>query len=95
MPKHFTWHDLRHFYASALIQAGASVKTVQVRLGHSDANTTLRVYTHLWPDQDSHTREAIETLFAAESEPTPEGYGGTSGDGTDGRRDTDGTGALE
>ena len=30
-----TAHTLRHFYASALIAAGASVKQVQERLGHS------------------------------------------------------------
>ncbi len=34
-------HDLRHVYASALIQAGESVKTVQRRLGHSSAAMTL------------------------------------------------------
>jgi site-specific recombinase XerD len=32
VPDYFTWHDLRHFYAPALIRNGASVKTVQVRL---------------------------------------------------------------
>ncbi|QIS21417.1 tyrosine-type recombinase/integrase [Nocardia terpenica] len=35
VPDCFSWHDLRHFYASALVERGASVKTVQVRLGHS------------------------------------------------------------
>lgn len=54
----FTWHSLRHFYASALIHSGASVKTVQERLGHESAETTMQVYAHLWPGEDERTRKA-------------------------------------
>jgi hypothetical protein len=32
-----TFHDLRHYYASLLIQHGESVKVVQRRLGHKSA----------------------------------------------------------
>ena len=54
------WHSLRHTYASWLIEAGLSVKTVQARLGHASANETLEVYSHLWPDSDDDTRAAID-----------------------------------
>lgn len=54
------WHSLRHTYASWLIEAGLSVKTVQARLGHASATETLEVYSHLWPDSDDDTRAAIE-----------------------------------
>jgi integrase len=37
-------HDLRHFYASLLIDAGESVKVVQDRLGHASATVTLDTY---------------------------------------------------
>lgn len=74
VPDCFSWHDLRHFYASALIEKGASVKTVQVRLGHSSPDVTLNVYTHLWPDQDTHTRDAIEGVFTRLNADTPTGY---------------------
>lgn len=56
----FTWHSLRHYYASTLIQSGSSVKTVQERLGHSSATTTLEVYAHLWPGEDERTRTAMD-----------------------------------
>ena len=56
-------HDLRHVYASALIQAGESVKTVQRRLGHSSAAMTLDVYSHLWPDSDERSRAAIDAYL--------------------------------
>ncbi|MGX6508245.1 tyrosine-type recombinase/integrase [Rhodococcus sp. SJ-2] len=58
-----TWHSLRHFYASTLIQAGASVKTVQERLGHSSPTTTLEVYAHLWPGEDERTRSAVDAAL--------------------------------
>jgi integrase len=56
-----TWHDLRHYYASLLIRHGESVKTVQARLGHASAVETLDTYTHLWPDSEDRTRQAVES----------------------------------
>lgn len=60
-----TFHDLRHFYASALISAGCSVKAVQSALGHKSAAMTLDVYGHLWPGDDERIRNAISGIFAA------------------------------
>ncbi|MGH3785857.1 MAG: tyrosine-type recombinase/integrase [Pseudonocardiaceae bacterium] len=61
-------HALRHFYASALIAHGENVKTVQRRLGHSSAAMTLDTYTHLWPDSDDRTRQAVERALSAKIE---------------------------
>lgn len=61
-----TFHDLRHFTASALIAAGSSVKAVQRLLGHTSAKTTLDVYGHLWPDEEDRTRAALDAALAAE-----------------------------
>jgi integrase len=57
------FHELRHFYASLLIRHGESVKTVQARLGHASAAETLDTYSHLWPDSDDRTREAVDTVL--------------------------------
>jgi len=56
-------HGLRHFFASALIAGGASVKMVQVVLGHSSAMITLRYYAHLWPGDEDRTRVVIDTTL--------------------------------
>jgi integrase len=56
-------HALRHYYASLLIRFGESVKTVQARLGHASAAETLDTYSHLWPDSDDRTREAIDSVL--------------------------------
>jgi integrase len=53
-------HDLRHFYASALIRKGLSVKVVQARLGHASAVETPDIYSHLWPDDEDRTRAAVD-----------------------------------
>ena len=39
-----TFHKLRHTHATRLVQAGASPKEVQRRLGHADVKTTLDFY---------------------------------------------------
>jgi hypothetical protein len=39
------------------------VKTVQSRLGHASAVETLDTYSHLWPDSDDRTRDAIDSVL--------------------------------
>jgi integrase len=56
---------LRHHLASLLIDSGCDVKTVQARMRHSSAKTTLDVYGHMWPDKDETTRAAIGGVIAA------------------------------
>ena len=58
--EHISNHDLRHTYASALISGGASVKQVQLALGHESPAITLRIYTHLWPGDEDRTADIIE-----------------------------------
>lgn len=45
--KYITVHGFRHTHASILFEAGASLKQVQERLGHSDIKTTMNVYAHV------------------------------------------------
>ncbi|MFI8880996.1 tyrosine-type recombinase/integrase [Streptomyces sp. NPDC053813] len=60
---HMVTHDLRHFYASALIVGGASVKQVQLVLGHASAVITLRIYAHLWPGEEDRTRAVMDAVL--------------------------------
>jgi integrase len=68
LPAGFRYHDLRHYFASLLIASGADVKTVQARLRHASAKTTLDTYGHIWPDRDESTRAAVEAVLTARTE---------------------------
>jgi len=46
-------YDLRHAYASLMIQAGESVVTVAARMGHSRPSLTLDVYAHDYQMRDA------------------------------------------
>jgi integrase len=65
LPHGTGFHALRHYYASLLIRHGESVKTVQARLGHASAVETLDTYSHLWPDSDDRTRDAIDSVLGS------------------------------
>ena len=55
-----SFHTLRHTHATLLIEAGANVKSVSVRLGHSDVATTLETYAHVTERMESETVNAFE-----------------------------------
>jgi integrase len=55
-------------FASLLIASGAGDMTVQVRLRHASAKTTLDTYGHIWPDRDESTRAAVEAVLTARTE---------------------------
>lgn len=69
LPEGFRYHDLRHYFASVLIAAGADVKTVQTRLRHASAKTTLDTYAHLFPDTEQATRAAIDAVITDRPNP--------------------------
>jgi integrase len=43
-------------------------ETVQARLRHASAKTTLDTYGHIWPDRDEFTRTAVAAVIAARPE---------------------------
>lgn len=63
LPDGFRHHDLRHTFASLLIAAGLDVKTVQNRMRHASAVTTLNAYGHMFPDTDDRTRDAVAAVM--------------------------------
>ncbi len=61
------FHDLRHTFASLLIQQNTNVKYIQQQLGHSSINITLDVYSHLFEGDHRHQvhrldDESVETV---------------------------------
>ncbi len=73
-------HQLRHFYASALLAGGVDIKALSEYLGHHDPAITLRIYAHLMPSAEGRALRAIEAAFAAESGVVSDGTIGVSSD---------------
>ncbi len=62
----FTFHDLRHTFASHLVMNGVDLMTVKELLGHKEIKMTMR-YSHLSPDHKKIAVKRIETVFRRET----------------------------
>jgi integrase len=62
-----TLHGLRHTHVSALISRGVDVLTISRRIGHANAAITLRVYGHLFEQNDGAAVNAIEAALRGEA----------------------------
>lgn len=63
--KRFSVHSLRHTHASLLFEAGIEPKTISDRLGHSNIQTTLNMYTHLNDKQRSDVADRLLKFLEA------------------------------
>lgn len=58
-----TMHQLRHAYASILLDAGVEAKDAQGVLGHSDVAVTQNIYTHILQSREQKTAQKINDYF--------------------------------
>jgi integrase len=56
-------HMLRHTFASVLLADGVSIRALAEYLSHADPAFTLRVYTHLMPDDDDRARRVLDVAL--------------------------------
>ena len=65
-------HDLRHFHATALLQAGVSIVTVSKRLGHASVSITLNTYGHTLSGDDAKAADTFAGSLSAGMSASPE-----------------------
>lgn len=68
--KQIRLHDLRHSSATLLIEAGASMKAIQKRLGHAKHQTTADIYAHVTKKVSRDTAEKFDK-FAPRPQSVP------------------------
>lgn len=56
-------HDLRHSHASLLIELGFSPLLISERLGHENIETTLQIYSHLYPNKAGEVAAKLNTFL--------------------------------
>lgn len=59
----FDFHSLRHTHCSMLLEAGASPKYVQERLGHKNIQVTMQIYQHLTEKMVQQGDDVLNKLF--------------------------------
>ena len=61
--KGFTFHSLRHTFATTLADRGVHPATAQKMLGHPDVRMTLKIYTHATDGMQDTAIDALESAF--------------------------------
>lgn len=56
-------HDFRHSHASLLIEMGFSPLAISERLGHEDVQTTLSIYSHLYPHKQNEIASKLNDFL--------------------------------
>jgi len=59
--RRFRFHDCRHFFGSALIEAGASLPYVKEQMGHSSIQVTVDTYGHLIPGANANWVDRLDS----------------------------------
>ena len=55
-------HDLRHSHASLLIELGFSPLLISERLGYEKIETTLQIYSYLYPNKHEEVAMKLDSL---------------------------------
>ncbi|MFY9884260.1 MAG: site-specific integrase [Candidatus Cybelea sp.] len=66
LPK-IRFQDLRHSYASLLLQSGTDLKTVSTALGHSSVSITADTYSHISPVMLRSAADRLNDLIEREA----------------------------
>lgn len=66
--KHFTFHALRHTFASRAMEQGMDAKTLSVILGHYSVSFTLDTYAHVLTEHKFEGMKLMSDLFGERNE---------------------------
>ncbi|KIL48610.1 hypothetical protein KP77_22620 [Jeotgalibacillus alimentarius] len=56
-------HMLRHTFISMMTEAGVDLATIMNRVGHEDAKTTMKIYTHVTEKMQDNANEKMQDFY--------------------------------
>lgn len=59
-----TPHQLRHTYATRLVESGMNIKQIQYLLGHDDVHLTLSIYSHVTQNRPEELIGMVSSAFS-------------------------------
>ena len=71
---HYTFHALRHTFATRAMEQGMDAKTLSTLLGHYSVSFTLDTYTHVLDSQKHEEMSLMEELFNMPTIPQHQSY---------------------
>lgn len=71
---HYTFHALRHTFATRALEQGMDAKTLSTLLGHYSVSFTLDTYTHVLDSQKHEEMSLMEELFNMPTMPQHQSY---------------------
>ena len=71
---HYTFHALRHTFATRAMEQGMDAKTTSILLGHSSVSFTLDTYTHVLDSQKQEEMKVMEEFFTLPDMPQVQSY---------------------
>lgn len=60
----YNFHSLRHTHTTMLLEAGANIKDIQERLGHSKISTTIDTYSHVTNKLKQDSVDIFESIIS-------------------------------
>ena len=57
------FHDLRHAYATLMIEDGEDLAVVSKSLGHANLSTTADIYAHLTPAMQERSATRMDVIL--------------------------------
>ena len=80
-------HDIRHSHVSMLVDMGFNIKQIADRMGHRNASTTMKTYSHLYAGRDIELAKRLDNKILNLTEDDGDSSEGNAGEAENAKND--------